>query len=339
MLRPEWLAKTPETTLEPELPIIDPHHHLWDMDPETYGRYLTDDLVADLTSGHNVVGTVFVECMTMYRDEGPEALRPVGETEYVEAVAQQFASERDERPGYCCGIVGHADLFLGDAVAETLEAHLDASPRFRGIRHATAWDSYEGALHGEAMTRPGMLLDAHFQEGFARLGPLGLSFDAWMYHPQIPELASLARRFPETSIVLDHVGGPLGIGPYASRREAVKAEWKRNLRELATCPNVSVKLGGLVMDVSGFGFSERDAPPSSADLARETGDYHLHAIDCFGPDRCMFESNFPVDKQSCSYTVLWNTFKRITDGFSAAERAALFSDTASRFYRLDANVA
>ena len=181
----------------------------------------------------------------------------------------------------------------------------------------------------------GMLLDAKFQEGFARLSPLGLSFDAWLFHPQIPELTALARIFPETPIVLDHFGGPLGVGAYKGRRDEVVADWKRSMAELASCQNVQVKLGGLVMDVNGFGFHERAAPPSSEDLARETRDYYLHTIDCFGPDRCMFESNFPVDKESTSYTVLWNSFKRISEGFSPAERTALFSGTASRIYRLE----
>jgi len=335
MIKPDWLAKTVEPALEPELPIIEPHHHLWDMDPATWGRYLPDDLLADLTSGHRIVGTVFVDCQTMYREGGPDALRPVGETEWVDGVAERFARERGERPGICAAIVSHADLFLGDRAAATLEAHVAASKRFRGIRHATAWDAFPGALHPGATTRPGMLLDARFHSGFARLAPLGLSFDAWLYHPQLPELTALARRFPQTTIVLDHLGGPLGVGPYAGRRDAVFADWRRNLSELATCPNVFVKLGGIVMEPMGFGFSARPAPPGSEDLAHETRDYFLHVIDRFGPDRCMFESNFPVDKMSCSYTVLWNAFKRISAGFTAAERTALFSGTARRAYRIE----
>ncbi|MBY0400626.1 amidohydrolase family protein [Myxococcota bacterium] len=279
MIRPEWLAKTIEAPLEPELPIIDPHHHLWDMDPAFWGRYLADDLLAYTTAGHRIVGTVFVDCQTMYRESGPETLRPVGETEYVESVANRFLRERAERPGICAGIVSHADLLLGDRVVETL--------------------------------------------------------DAWLYHPQIPELTSVARRFPETTIVLDHLGGPLGVGPYAGRREEIKADWKRSLAELATCSNVFVKIGGLVMEPMGFGFSARPAPPGSEDLALETRDYVLHAIDCFGPERCMFESNFPVDKLAVSYGVLWNAFKRISRGFEPAERASLFRGTAARAYRLE----
>lgn len=334
MIRPDWLAKTLEPVLEPELPILDPHHHLWDMDPETWGRYLPDDYLADVTAGHRVVGSVFVDCQTMYRESGPEALRPVGETEYVESVAERLVRERSERPGLCCAIVSHANLFLGDRVAETLEAHVAASPRFRGIRHSTAWDAFPGALHAGATTRAGMLLDPTFQAGFARLAPLGLSFDAWLYHPQLPELTALARRFPGTTIVLDHFGGPLGVGPYAGRREEILAEWKKSVAELATCPNVFVKLGGLVMEPMGFGFGARPAPPGSEELARTTRDYHLHAIDRFGPERCMFESNFPVDKLSCSYVVLWNAFKRIAAGFTPNEKKSLFSGTAMRAYRI-----
>ena len=332
-VREDWLAKTTEDALEPGLPIVDPHHHLWDL--ETWGRYLADDLVADVTAAHNVVGTVFVDCRSMYREAGPEALRPVGETEFIETVATKFAADRSEQPGFCSAIVSHADLFLGDGVAEVLEAHMQASQRFRGIRQMTAWDSHGDANYPGSTLRAGMLLEAKFQEGFARLAPLGLSFDAWFFHPQMPDLTALASAFPDTSIILDHFGGPLGIGYYAGRRDEVMANWKRDIAELAGCENVVVKLGGLVMDINGFGFDERDLPPDSQELAAVTRDYYLHTIDCFGPDRCMFESNFPVDKQSCSYTVLWNSFKRISEGMSEAERTALFSGTASRVYRLD----
>jgi predicted TIM-barrel fold metal-dependent hydrolase len=331
-IRPDWLAQRVETPLEPDLPIIDPHHHLWDI--EYWGRYLADDLAADLTAGHNVIGTVFVDCHAMYREDGPEALRPVGETEFVDAVAATFEAERTESPGFCSAIVGNANLMLGDRVTEVLEAHLAASGRFRGIRHATAWDEDENIRYPGDSVHSGMMLDAKFQDGFARLGPLGLTFDAWLFHPQIPELTTLAQTFPETSIVLDHFGGPLGVGAYANQRSEVTTEWKRSIAELASCQNVYAKLGGLVMEINGFGFHERDVPPSSEELANATRDHYLYTIDCFGPERCMFESNFPVDKESTSYTVLWNSFKRLSEGFSPAERQALFSGTASAFYRL-----
>ena len=331
-VRPEWLASTPEEALEPEIPIVDPHHHLWDM--EYWGRYLEDDLIEDLTAGHQVIGTVFVECHSNYREGGPPHLQPVGETEFVERVGAAFDAKRDESPGFCAATVGHADLFLGDAVAEVLEAHLAASPRFRGIRHTTAWDPHKEARYPGMEQREGMLLDAKFQEGFARLAPLGLSFDAWLFHPQIPDLTALARTFPDTQIILDHFGGPLGLGPYQGRRNEVMQDWKRNLTALATCPNVAIKLGGLLMDINEFTYDAQEAPPGSETLAAATRDYYLHAIDCFGPERAMFESNFPVDKASCSYTVLWNSFKRISEGFNANERSELFSGTASRVYRL-----
>ena len=331
--RSDWLAQTTEAALEPDLPILDPHHHLFEGQGK-WGRYLADDLEADVTAGHNVVGTVYVDCGSHYREDGPEALRPVGETEFVEGVANDFAARRRGRPGFCGGIVSHADLFLGDGVTQVLEAHMAASDRFRGIRLFTAWDPDERVRYPVHDLRGGMLLEAKFQEGFARLAPLGLSFDAWCLHPQIPDLTALARAFPETTIILDHFGGPVGVGSYAGRREEVKTSWRREIGELASCENVSVKLGGLLMDINGFGFHERDVPPGSEELAAATRDYYLHTIDCFGPDRCMFESNFPVDKQGCSYTVLWNSFKRISAGFGTSERDALFRGTASRVYRL-----
>lgn len=322
-----WLALTKEEPIGPDLPICDPHHHLWD---RPNSRYLLDDLMADLGGGHRVVSTVFVECSAMYRQGGPPELRPVGETEFVETVAKVA-------PGpvaVAAGIVAHADLTLGARVAEVLEAHLAASPtRFRGIRHSAAWDA-SPAIGGYMSPPPGLLLDTRFREGFACLGRYGLTFDAWLYHTQLPELADLARAFPDVTIILDHIGGPLHIGPYAGQRDAVFQAWQRGIAGLASCPNVVVKLGGLGMAIGGFGWQDRPAPPGSAELAQAMAPYYLWCIEQFGVDRCMFESNFPVDRRSYSYTVLWNAFKRITQGFSAQERAALFYDTATRMYRL-----
>jgi len=233
------------------------------------------------------------------------------------------------------GIVSFADLTLGDGVGAVLDAHVAASPRVRGIRLAAGWDASAEVRNSHTNPPPGLFADARFRRGFAELGRRGLTFDAWLYHPQLPELTDLARAFPETVIILDHFGGPLGIGPYQHRREEIFAFWKSALRDLARCPNVVAKLGGLVMPINGFGFHRRERPATSAELVEATREFHLHAIDCFGPDRCMFESNFPVDKASCSYHVLWNAFKRLTAGFAARERAALFHDTAARVYRLD----
>jgi L-fuconolactonase len=327
-----------EEVIDPDLPIIDPHHHLWDRNGD---RYLLDELLADTGQAdatgarHHVRSTVFVECASMYVADGPEALRPVGETEFVNGIAAMSASGGYGDTRVAAGIVGFADLCLGAAVREALEAHIGAARgRFRGIRHAAGWHASELIRNSHSNPSEHLLLDAKFREGFAQLAPLGLSFDAWLFHAQIPELTDLARAFPDTTIVLDHFGGPLGIGPYAGQADAVFADWRRDIDALATCPNVVAKLGGLAMPVNGFGWHKRETRPTSQQLAEATARYYLHTIDRFGPERCMFESNFPVDKVSCSYLVLWNSFKRLAAGFNAAEKAALFHDTAARVYRL-----
>jgi len=244
------------------------------------------------------------------------------------------ASGRYGTTRVAAGIVSLADLTLGSAVGDVLDAHIAASPRFRGIRHAAGWDASDDVRNSHTNPPQGLLGRADFRAGFAELGKRGLSFDAWLYHPQIPELTALAQAFPGTTIVLDHFGGPLGIGPYEGRREPIKAQWKKDLAALARCTNVVAKLGGLVMPINGFGFHKAERPASSDELVAATRDYYLHAIDCFGPDRCMFESNFPVDKASCSYAVLWNSFKKLAAPFSEAEKSALFHDTATRVYRV-----
>jgi L-fuconolactonase len=320
-----------EDVLEPGLPICDAHHHLWDHPGR---RYLLDELLADTGSGHDVRATVFVECLSMYRATGPVALRPVGETEFVNGVAAMSASGRYGATRVAAGIVAFADLTLGDDVAAVLDAHLAVSPRFRGIRHAAGWDASEAVRGSHTKPPAGLLGDAGFRRGFAELARRGLTFDAWVYHPQLAEVTDLARAFPDTTIVLDHLGGPLGIGPYAGRRAEIFAWWTGAIRALAACPNVVVKLGGLVMPLNGFGFHKRPQPPTSAELAEATRDWHLHAIECFGVERCMFESNFPVDRVSASYRVLWNSFKLIAGAFSHHEKAALFHDTATRVYGL-----
>ena len=341
ILRPrqDWLDRRREEILEPALPIVDPHHHLWDL-PGPGGRYLLDELLADLNSGHRLVATVFVQCGAMYRADGPEALRPVGETEFVNGVAAMSASGGYGPARVCAGIVGHADLTLGERVQEVLEAHLAAGGgRFRGIRHITARDPAAHAYYGQPPGNlldhpPGLLADPAFRAGFARLAPLGLSFDAGLVHPQIPELTALAGAFPDTAIVLDHLGTPLGVGAYAGRREAVFADWSASIRELATCPNVSVKLGGLGTTMTGFAFHDEPEPPSSERLAAAWRPYVETCIEAFGADRCMFESDFPVDKAEYSYAVFWNACKRLTQGASVTEKQAVFSGSAARFYRL-----
>jgi predicted TIM-barrel fold metal-dependent hydrolase len=329
---PSWIALTNEEPLEPELPIIDPHHHLWE---RPGNRYVLDELLADL-AGHNVRQTVFVECSSMYRAAGPEAFKPVGETEWVQGIAAQSASGGFGETRVAAGIVGSADLRLGDAVVPVLEAHLAAAPnRFRGIRHRAAWAA-PGTLPNQpaaAGTSEHLLLDAEFRRGFAWLRVYALSFEAWAYHPQLPEVADLARAFPDTVIILNHLGVPLVGGGHGARDE-VFAQWRRDLAAVAACPNVVLKVGGIQMVVNGFGWHERERPPTSDELLAVNRDWYLSAIEQFGPERCMFESNFPVDRLSCSYTVLWNQFKKLSAGFTPAQRAALFHDTARRVYRL-----
>ncbi len=351
------LSRPVEEILEPELPIVDPHHHLWDRraamaaagdDPATrHGflrvidmapRYLLDELLADTGSGHNVVATVFVECRSMWRKDGPPELRPVGETEFVNGVAAMCASGTYGNTRACAGIVGHADLCLPpDTLDTVLQAHIAAGGgRFRGIRHSGSYHADPavlGPLHGRVPA--GLYASPEFRAGFARLAANGLSFDAWVLEPQLPEVLDLARAFPDTPIVLDHVGTPLGVASYQGKREERFDIWRQNIRALADCPNVHVKLGGLAMVFCGFpSFLAEPAAPSEQ-LAREWRPYIDECIDAFGAKRCMFESNFPVDLGSCSYATLWNAFKRIAAGRSVAEKRELFAGTATRFYRLE----
>jgi predicted TIM-barrel fold metal-dependent hydrolase len=332
-VRQDWLDRRQEPILEPDLAIVDAHHHLWD---RPGWRYLLDDLLADTNTGHNVIATVFVQARAMVRAAGPVEMRPVGETEFVNGVAAMSASGSYGKTRACAGIVGHADLTLGSHVEPVLLAHIRAGgDRFRGIRHITAWDRDASMANPAYNPPPGLLGDKRFRQGFAALDRLGLSFDAWLYHPQIGELAELARAFPETRIVLNHVGGPIGIGAYAGKHTEVFSGWLAAIKALAACGNVYVKLGGLGMRMGGFGFHERHEPPSSEMLAAAWHPYVDACIEAFGVSRCMFESNFPVDKGSYSYPVFWNACKLLAQGSSDAERTELFAGTATRFYRLD----
>jgi L-fuconolactonase len=330
-----WLAKRPaETPLEPDLPIIDPHHHFWDAPHR--GHYLLPELLADIGGGHNIVSTVFLECRAMYRKEGSREMAAVGEVEFVTGIAAMSASGNYGRCRVAEGIVGGGDLSVGAGVRSLLEAEIEAAGgRLRGMRHGVAWDAHEVISSFASRTVPlHQVMDPKFREGFAQLAPLGLSFESWQYHPQLPDAIDLARSFPDTTIILNHVGGVLGVGPYSGRRQEILASWRKDIRAMAECPNVFCKLGGIGMVSFGFAFHERDVPPSSEDLAAAWRQYIEPCIEAFGVDRCMFESNFPPDKQSCGYTELWNAFKRITANASANEKTALYSGTAAEVYRL-----
>ena len=323
-----WLAQHDEDVLEPALPIIDPHHHLWDRD----NAYLLNDLLEDTQTGHNIRSTVYIQCRSMYRADGSDAFKRVGETEFVNGVAAMSASGHYGEMRACAGIVSFADLMLGTGVRDVLAAHIEASSRFRGIRYSSPWDE---VVKLTPQHPPRFIMaDPQWRAGFAELERLGLTFDALMFHRQIDELTDLAHAFPNTTIILNHVGCPIGTGPYAKKRDEVFAQWKKSIVELARCENVVVKLGGLGIHVFGFDLDKRTKPASSADLAALWKPYVDVCIQAFGPRRAMFESNFPVDKTSCSYKVVWNAFKRLAAGYSAPEKAALFHDTAARTYRL-----
>lgn len=326
-----WQAGAVEEILDPGLPIVDAHHHFWLRPPEAYQL---PEVLADITSGHNVRATVFMQNTAMYRAEGPEALRPVGETEYVNGAAAMSASGLFGDSRICAGIVGYADLRLGDAVAPVLEAHVRAGGgRFKGIRQQAQQDPHVGHLSKAAPPRD-LLRDPDFRRGMRHLAPLGLRFEAWVYFTQLGDVIDLADSFPDTTIILNHIGAPLGIGYYADRRQEVFDIWSRGIAALAQRPNVVVKLGGLGMAAYGFGLAERPLPAPSAELAALWAPYLTHCIDAFGPDRAMFESNFPVDKQACSYRTLWNAYKRIAAPYGADERDRLFRGTATRVYEL-----
>jgi len=330
-VRTDWLDQVREDIIDPDLPIVDPHHHLWHERPS--GRYVMEDLLADLASGHNVVATVFIQAGWKHRTEGPEEYRPVGETEVVNAVGVLSATGAYGKPRLCDGIVAYADL-RSPQLDGVLDAHVAAGGgRFRGIRHIVAWD--DSVIPTITFVPPpGLLNDPAFLRGLRRLGERGFSFDAWLYHTQLKDLLAAARACPGTPIVIDHIGGPIGGGPFRGRRDEVFQAWAADMKALAACRNVHVKLGGLAMPVNGYDYHNDALPPSSARMAADWTPWFATCIELFGAERCMFESNFPVDKAMCSYPVLWNAFKRIAAGASAHEKAALFHGTAMRFYRL-----
>ena len=325
----EWLDQVVEPIVDPDQRIVDPHHHLWQRDGNTY---VLDDLWRDTGSGHRVEKTVFVECRASYRASGPEHLKPIGETEFVSGIAQASASGEGAE---IAAIVGHADLQLGDAVEEVLLAHEQAGQGlFRGIRHAGARDAQPEALLIPGRAPEGLYSDPGYRAGMKVLGRLGLTFDTWHYHHQNADFRELAAAVPDTTMILDHFGTPLGVGRFAGQRDAIFEQWKRDIAAIAELPNVVAKLGGMAMPDNGYGWHDRDLPPSSDEFVEAQRPWYLHAIECFGPERAMFESNFPVDKLSISYPVLYNGLKKIAAEFSAAERDLLFYGTAARVYRL-----
>ena len=331
----DWLALTQEETLEPDIPICDPHHHFWDMRAEyiPYHRYLLHELAADIGSGHNVRSTVFIEARSMYRADGPEEMRAVGEVEFVQGLAAASASGLYGPGRAAAAIIGHADLNLGEDVRPVLEAMQAASPnRFRGIRHSVGWDPHPEVVNRDA---EGRLTSPEYRAGAKVLADMGLCLENSLYFPQLQELADFANEVPNLTIVLNHIGGLLRDGPYANRDDEVLPSWREGLATVARCPNVVMKLGGVGQLRFGFDWHTRAKPIGSEELAQALSPLMGYCIEQFGPERCMFESNFPVDKRSYSYNVVFNAFKRLSKNYSASERAAMFHDNAVRVYKID----
>ena len=332
-----WLDLVNEEIISPEIPIIDPHHHLWPStlsnNLESNNRYLLEDLWEDTEGGHNIVKTVFVECGQGYYCDGPDKMKPVGETEFVVSLAKEASI--DVSKAQIGGIVSYADMTLGSSVKDVLEAHQEKGEGlFKGIRHAAGWDKSDQIRNSHTNPIEHIYLNNKFQKGIEELSNLNLTFDAWHYHNQIKELTALAKDFPDLIIIHDHFGGPLGIGPYSNMREDVFDQWKKDISELSLCKNVYMKLGGLAMPINGWNWHKRNIPVSSEEMVRLHSPFYMHAICEFGSDRCMFESNFPVDKQSISYSVLWNGFKKMSEIFSDSEVNDLFFATAKKVYSL-----
>ncbi len=327
----EWLASVVEEIVDPERPIIDTHHHLWKT-ALRWGTYELQDLWADTGSGHNIKKTVFLDCHSSYREAGPDHLKPVGETEYVAAVAEESA--KHDGKATIAAIVSHANMNLAEAVEEVLLAHEQAAGgRFRGIRHAGPCDT-TGTLTNPGRRRACPYSREEFRSGVRILGSLGYTYDTWHFFHQNRDFLALAQAVPDTTMILDHFGTPLGVGAYAGRQDEIFEQWKGDMEAIAECPNVTAKLGGLAMPDNGFGWDKNDRPPTSDEFVEAQRRYYLHTIDCFGPERCMFESNFPVDKLSISYPVLWNGFKKMVADFSEDEQHAMFYGTAARVYRV-----
>lgn len=323
-----WLNLTVEEPLEPEMPVCDAHHHLWE-GSTARPEYLVADFLKDAV-GHNIVKTVFMECGTSYRQDGPPETQPLGETEFVAGIT---ASTQNSKPAVAAGIVGFVDLCSPSQIEKVLEAHIQAGRgRFRGIRQSCTWDPNPNIISmGKAA---GMMTDITFRRNFARLKEYGLVFDAWQYFTQLNDLSSLAVTFPDISIIINHTGGIIGTGPYAGKKDEVFRKWQQGIKSIAQQPNVYMKLGGFGMARTGLGWHEREKPAGSCELAKAVEPYFLYCLEEFGVERCLFESNYPVDKQSCSYTVLWNAYKNFSRSFSLAERRRLFFDNAVKVYRL-----
>lgn len=332
-VRKEWLALHHEEPLQPELPIIDAHHHLWDRQT---GRYLTHEFSEDIqNSGHRVLSSVYVQCRSMLRSQGPESLKPLGEIEFASGVAAMFASGHYGNTLGCEAIVGGLSLLAGDAMQPALEIMKELSGgRLSGMRNPLSWHS-DPRVTSSPVTPPAGLADSSaFRQGAACLARNELSLDVWVYHTQLEDIIRLSRAIPALRIVIDHCGGPVGVGPYAGMEKEVFHHWYRSMKRLAELPNVSIKISGFGMEVRGYKYAQDDCPPDSITLANAWQPWFETILSLFGPTRCMFASNFPVDKGMYSYGVFWNACKRLAHQASNDEQAHLFWRTAATCYRI-----
>ena len=329
----DWLAQVKEEIIDPELPIIDPHHHLWNGDNQLAGSfpYLIENLSEDTNSGHNIVGTIFMECAQGYYQEGEDKYKPIGETEYVMKIIKD--AKKRSNSANIIGIISFADLMLGSKVKDVLNQHiLIGEGLFKGIRHAAGWDQSNEIHNSHSNPIKNIYYDPSFRKGAEELIKLNLTFDSWHYHNQISDLSIFAKDYPELTIIHDHFGGPLGVGPYQGKKQEIFKKWKDDISQLSENKNVHSKLGGLAMPVNGWNFHKQDKPATSDQIIEMHYDYYLHAIECFGVDRCMFESNFPVDRRSISYHVLWNAFKKMVSNYSNEDKNKLFFQNAKDVY-------
>lgn len=327
-IREAWLALTDESVLDPAQPILDAHHHLWDREES---RYRTEDFIADVSRGHDVRASIYVQCRTGYRRSGPESLYPLGE---VETILEWSA----QAPNHPVGIVAFADLMQGGAVRDTLDGLLELAPNHVcGIRNTTAYHPDPAVRSNPRPAPDGLLRSKEFHRGAAEVARAGLALDVWAYQTQLHEVEALARLLPELTVVINHCGGPLGVGPFRERTPADFAAWRAGLEKLAALPNTRLKIGGFGLAVFGNDYHHQPAPPDSERLARDWAPWFGVCLEAFGPTRCMFESNFPVDKGMFSYVALWNAFKRLTQALSQNDRDQLFWKTAANTYRVAFN--
>ena len=333
-------ASSFEEILFPALPIIDTQHHLVDRVSDKIApvlglrRFLIDDYVDYLGTRHNVVASIAVEGRSMYRTGGPAEMRSVGETEFLNGQAAMAASGLYGRCLVGAGIIANVDFRLGEKIGALIDAHRAAAPqRLRGFRQSALWDADPSILGdifdgGEHLYRQ----DA-FVEGFRHFARTDFSFEAFVLAPQLPDVVHLARLFPDTQIILNHSGQPIGVGAHSGRLGEEYPQWRRDMAALAACENVSVKLGGLGSYLMGLDSFRSDPPATSDRMATDWAPYVEVAIELFGARRCMFESNRPTDDTG-TFDSLCNAYKKMTAGCSADERAEIFAGTALRIYRL-----